>query len=130
MSAMLLEESVSQDADTGEIVREFVLTEPFWCYATGIVASGKDTPGTYERFASMGLYSSTDMVRMYTSGSIPKSAKVTWIVDSTGQAFAEDGGDPTIYDANGSTPVVDAYGRIMEYVTMLTRSEVQDASQL
>jgi hypothetical protein len=130
MSAMLRTEEVEQDPDTGELVRSYALTNPFWCYASAIVASGKDAPGVFEKYGSMGFYSSSDMLRMYTAGSIPKSAQVTWIVDSTGHLFAEDDGNPTIYDSNGSSPVVDAYGRIVEYVSFLTRSEVQDVEGL
>lgn len=129
MSACLLMEAVSQDPDSGEFVRSYQLSDPFSCYASGISASGKDFPGVYEKFSSMGLYSSSDFIRMYTRGAIQKSALVTWVADASGQVWAEDEtGLPTIFESNGSVPIVSATGYIMEYVTMLSRAEVQDAS--
>lgn len=128
MTATLFTEQFSQDPDTGEFERGYVRGSVMKCYAAGIAASGKDTPGTYENFSGMGVYSSTDFVRVYSPSQIPKDAKVSFITDSLGKVFSEDDGAPTIYDSNGSTPIVSATGRIMEYVSMLSRSEVQDVT--
>ena len=130
MQAALYVVATTQDPDTGEFNREYVLEETIPCYATAIAASGKDVPGVYEEYYMSGRYKSTDFVRIYTNNEIPKQFKVSRITTSDGTMFTEDTGLPTIYDSNGSVPVVGATGNLMEYVTMLSRSEVQDGSIL
>jgi hypothetical protein len=128
MSATLFLEETSQDEDSGEIVREYVQNGTIKCFASGIAASGKDVPGTFEQFSGQGIYSSTDYIRIYSGSPLPKDCKVSYVTDSEGTMWTEDDETPTIFDSNGSTPVVGAGGRIMEYVGMLVRSEVQDGS--
>lgn len=128
MSASLFSEVLTQDPDSGEFQRGYSFEEVVPCYASGIAASGKDTPGTFESYSSQGIYSATDLLRVYTANPIPKEFKVSLIKDSKGTMWREDDGEPTIFDSNGSVPVVNAKGRIVEYVSMLTRAEVQDGS--
>jgi hypothetical protein len=128
MSASLYSEVLTQDPDSGEFQRGYSFEEKIRCYAAGIAASGKDQPGTYESYSSAGVYGSTDFVRIYTAAPIPKEYKLSLLTDSKGTLWTEDDGEPTIFDSNGSVPVVGAKGRIMEYVTMLSRAEVQDGS--
>lgn len=130
MTATLYSEDFVQNSESGEFSRTYSDEGQVSCYAAGVVASGKDVPGTFEEYTRTGFYSSTDMVRMYTSSPIPKDYKVSKITDANGVMWTEDHGDPTIFDSNGSTPVVSARGAILEYVSMLTRSEVQDVSIL
>jgi len=129
MTAVLYAEETVQNEDTGGISRTYTEAGRIKCYATGIAASGKDVPGTYEGFSGQGIYSSSDLIRMYTAQPIPKEYKVSYVRDIEGTLWEEDGnGYPTIFDSNGSTPIVSAGGRIIEYVSLLTRSEVQDVS--
>jgi hypothetical protein len=128
MSAALYSEVLTQNPDSGEFARGYSFEENISCYAAGIAASGKDTPGTYENFSGQGIYSSTDFLRVYTRYPIDKSYKVSLVQDARGTMWREDDGEPTIYDSNGSVPIVGADGIIVEYVTMLTRAEVQDGS--
>jgi hypothetical protein len=65
---------------------------------------------------------------MYTKTPISKVYKLSLLKDANGTLWTEDDGEPTIFDSNGSVPVVGADGKIVEYVTMLTRAEVQDGS--
>jgi hypothetical protein len=128
MNASLFSEALGQDPDSGEFQRGYVFEGRIKCYAAGIAASGKDTPGTFESYTSQGIYSASDLVRIYTADPIPKAFKVSSIQDAKGVMWREDDDEPTIFDSNGSVPIVNAKGRIVEYVTMLTRSEVQDGS--
>jgi hypothetical protein len=130
MTAKVYLQQTSQDFDTGEFVRSYSSPRTVKCYASGIVASGKDVPGVFEMFSRKGEYSSTDFVRIITVSPLDKQAIVSFITSSNGIMWTEDSGVPTVFDANGSVPVVDASGRVVEYVTMLTRSEVQDAQNL
>jgi hypothetical protein len=130
MTATLYLEETSQDENSGEIVREYVQNGTIPCFASGIAASGKDMPGTFEQFSGQGIYSSTDYVRINTPSPLPKNCKISKVTDVKGTMWTEDDGIPTIFDSNGSTPVVGAGGRIMEYVGMLVRAEVQDDSIL
>jgi hypothetical protein len=128
MSVAVYSEVLTQDPDTGEFVRGYSFEENLKCYAAGIAASGKDTPGTYENYSGGGVYSATDFIRMYTRNTVSKEYKLSLLKDANGVMWREDDGEPTIFDSNGSVPVVGADGKIIEYVTMLTRSEVQDGS--
>jgi hypothetical protein len=128
MRATLFSEALTQDLNTGEFVRGYSSLGVIRCYAAGIAASGKDTPGTYENFSGQGAYSSTDYLRMYTAFTVPKDYKVSFVTDASGILWREDDGEPTIYDSNGSAPVVNAQGKIVEYISMLSRAEVQDGS--
>lgn len=132
MTATLYVQTATQDPDTGEFNREYVEEQVIRCYATNIAASGKDQPGTYENFYGSGIYRSTDFVRIYSADPIPKDFKVSKVITADGVLFAEDDNDgfPTIYDSNGSVLVPDASGRAKEYVTLLSRSEVQDGGIL
>lgn len=130
MRVSVYEEVLAQDPDSGEFERGYELDERIRCYASGIAASGKDTPGTYENYSSQGIYSASDFVRVYSGSPLPKAAKLSLLTDANGVVWREDDGVPTIFDSNGSTAVVGADGRIVEYVSMITRSEVQDGSIL
>jgi hypothetical protein len=130
MTANVYLTSTAQNADTGEFERTSSFLEKIKCFASGIAASGKDVPGTFENFNRRGEYSATDYVRIWSMVPIDKQATVSFVTDSAGTIWAEDNGDPTIFDSNGSVPIVNASGKIVEYITMLTRSEVQDVSGL
>jgi hypothetical protein len=130
MTAGLYVLDTVQDPDTGEFNREYVLEGTIACYAAAIAASGKDQPGVYEEFYASGRYKATDFIRIYSRNSIPKQFKVAKLTTSDGIVFTEDDGVPTIYDSNGSVPLVGANGKLVEYITMLSRSEVQDGSIL
>jgi hypothetical protein len=130
MTARLYDAITVQNPDTGEFERTYGLLGTIKCYASGIAASGKDVPGTFESFNRQGEYSSTDYVRIVTRAPVEKDNIVSFIKSANGVMWEEDDGTPTIYDSNGSAPIVDASGNIVEYVTMLTRSEVQDVERL
>jgi hypothetical protein len=113
-----------QDEDTGEIVSSWAYVKTISCFAWGVTASGKDLPGTFEYFDKK--YAQTDIIRMLTGSEIHKDWRamsirnddsIIWVEDTTGQ--------PTLFDARGSVPVVDPFGNVVEYSTMLTRAEVQ-----
>jgi hypothetical protein len=130
MTASVYLMSTVQNFDTGELERTYSFLEKIKCFASGIAASGKDVPGTFESFNRRGEYSVTDYVRVWSSAPIDKQAVISFVTDSAGTLWTEDNGDPTIFDSNGSVPIVNASGRIVEYLTMLTRSEVQDVTGL
>ena len=130
MTARLYDSMTVQNPDTGEFERSHDLLGTIRCYASGIAASGKDVPGTFELFNRKGEYSSTDYVRLVTRAPVDKDQIISFIKSANGIMWTEDDGTPTIFDSNGSVPIVDASGNIVEYVTMLTRSEVQDVERL
>jgi hypothetical protein len=130
MTAKVYAVSTVQNFDTGELERTYSILNTVKCFAAGIAASGKDVPGTFEMFNRRGEYSVTDYIRIWTSVPIDKQFVVSFVTDSNGTMWTEDNGDPTIFDSNGSVPIVNASGRIVEYLTMLTRSEVQDVEGL
>jgi hypothetical protein len=130
MRASIYDSVTSQNEDTGEFERAYELVGSIKCYAAGVVASGKDVPGTFENFSRKGEYSSTDYVRIWSSGPISKQSVVSFVTDAAGTTWSEDDGTPTVFDSNGSVPIVNASGRTVEYLTMLTRSEVQDVQGL
>jgi hypothetical protein len=130
MKVSIYDAVTAQNEETGEFERSYVSVGVIRCFAAGIAASGKDVPGTFELFNRRGEYSSTDYIRIWSGSPISKQSVVSFVTDSKGTVWAEDDGTPTMFDSNGSVPIVNASGRIVEYLTMLTRSEVQDVTGL
>lgn len=110
------------DPDTPELTS-------FRCLARGIIDGGIRVAGTTERFSE--IYENVDYVRMWLPGNIRISRRdrITNIRDVRGNIIwveeEEPSSPPTIFNVVGVTPIVDPFGRLIEYQTLLERVQIQ-----
>ena len=123
----VMELNISQNYQTGEIVREWVVAETLGCLAKTIITdtgSNRDSGTDFKKgFTEMGK------IKLKTGNKISSRKKVTNIRNAVDQVvlFSENKIDdsPTVYDVQGSVPVFDPFGNIVYYDTLLYRSDVQ-----
>lgn len=126
-----------QDPDSGAIVKVWVEddpdvpndlgTEDFACEARAFISSGFTGNGTAERWQDS-TYMFTDVLRIkYSRTTVLKlSDRVTNITDASGNIiYLEENGEPTVYNVDGTNPVLDPFGNLIEYTAFLSRAEVQ-----
>jgi hypothetical protein len=130
-----------QDPDSGEIYDEFVPTPAntvgpaaqydIQCYARGYTDLGfrssanRETylKGDYNvfeaieftfpaKYKAIGRQSYITNIRMTN-----RPDQVLWIEEETGL--------PTVFQVGGVTPVIDPFGKLREWVSVLTRAEIQ-----
>jgi hypothetical protein len=119
----------SQDANSGEIKRKWIYTETIPCLAKSIISSGVRSPSNDKTVDSR--YMVEEILKVMTLVKLPRNAKITNVRDLNSQILweeAEISGNPaTIFDIVGSTPIIDAFGQILEYETTIQRSDIQNA---
>lgn len=130
-----------QDEDSGEITTQFVpSTTPLApgvtdiqhqyempCYARGYTDLGFRSSANRENYLK-GDYSILEMVEIdfparYTLNrqslitNIRQGERILWMEEETGQ--------PTVFEVQGVTPVLDPFGRLVGNKTVVTRSPIQ-----
>lgn len=126
----IMELNISQNYQTGEIVRQWVVADTIGCLAKTIVT---DTGSSRDAGSNFGKsFKEHGHIKLKTGSKISSRKKVTNIRNATDQVvlFSENKIDdrPTVYDVQGSVPVFDPFGNIVYYDTLLYRSDVQDGN--
>lgn len=134
MTADLYTPTVTQDANTGAVQKTWVKTSTIDCLAKGVVRSGiGDNSNTVEVKNYLNVISG--LVKLRSKTAIDSSVRVTSIkndieviwkesgLTGIGSAGGVDGA--TIFEARGSTPIMDHLGHIIEYETILQRQDIQ-----
>lgn len=120
---------IDQDANSGEIKRQWIYTETLPCLAKSIISSGVRSPSNDKTIDSN--YKVEEILKIMTLVKLPRNAKISKIRDLNNQILweeAEISGNPaTIFDIVGSTPIIDGFGQILEYETTIQRSDIQNA---
>jgi hypothetical protein len=118
-----------RDENTGEIKREWLYAETVPCLAKSIISSGVRTPSNDRTIDNR--YVIEEIIKINTVEKLSRNSKITNIRDLKGQVLWEEAevlnNPPTMFSIVGSTPIVDAFGQILEYETTLQRSEIQNA---
>ena len=118
-----------RDENTGEIKREWLYAETVSCLAKSIISSGVRTPSNDRTIDNR--YIIAEIIKINTVEKLSRNSKITNIRDLKGQVLWEEAevlnNPPTMFSIVGSTPIVDAFGQILEYETTLQRSEIQNA---
>jgi hypothetical protein len=118
-----------RDENTGEIKREWLYAETVSCLAKSIISSGVRTPSNDRTIDNR--YIIEEIIKINTVEKLSRNSKITNIRDLKGQVLWEEAevlnNPPTMFSIVGSTPIVDAFGQILEYETTLQRSEIQNA---
>jgi hypothetical protein len=118
-----------RDENTGEIKRQWIYAETISCLAKSIISSGVRTPSNDRTIDNR--YIIEEIIKINTVEKLSRNSKITNIRDLNGLVLWEEAevlnNPPTMFSIVGSTPIVDAFGQILEYETTLQRSEIQDA---
>lgn len=132
MKADIYEFESSQDSNTGAIIKTWAKKETIACLAKGIV---RDTLSAGANSVDLKNYliAVNNIVKIRTSSPISSSYRVLNIRNSDGIIWKEsdninsEGGfeGSTIFEARGSTPILDFTGKVIEYEVMLQRQEIQ-----
>ena len=124
---------ITQD-DTGAAQKIWIFEKTVICRARGILRKGvgeNSTSFDINNYVNI----MNDLVKMRTSEPIPSDRRVTSLRNdnqviylenldpSTEGGLSSDGS--TIFEPRGSTPIINFNGSLLEYETVLMRSEVQ-----
>lgn len=113
--------------DTNETERTWKYLKTIRAYVFPYLEGGLRGMGTSESFGDR--YINSDYLRVKTSEELDKRWRITNIRNAeTGKVIYQEhvNGDPTIYNVDGSIPVVNPLsGEIDEWVTSISRAEIQ-----
>lgn len=121
----------TKDALTGQIVYKWQLWKTVDCLVSPFVSTSFKAQGTTEIFGDE--YQKQSFLKMLTKENIGRNAQVTNIRQkATGEiVYCEielRGAPATWYNSNGSSPVLDPYGRVVEWDTLIHRAQEQGES--
>lgn len=126
----IMELNISQNYQTGEIVREWVVAETIQCFAKAIITADASNTDTGKVFTK--TFKQKQSIKLKSTYKISSRKKITNVRNAANQVvlFSEDKIDdsPTVYDVEASSPVFDPFGNIVYYETLLYRSDVQDGN--
>jgi len=113
---------------SGQMIISWIFEKTINCFAEIIADGGIKNAGTTEKFDVR--YENVDWVKFTSSISLRRSDRVTNIrnADTNEIVWKEEeikGKPGTWFNSNGSAPITDPFGRVVEYKTLLKRAEVQ-----
>jgi hypothetical protein len=118
-----------QDADTKELIKKWQYINTIPCLAKSIISSGVRSPANDTDISK--LFIIEEIIKIRTKDKLSRKWKIFNIRDEHNLTLWEEaeipGSPPTFFDIVGSTPILDATGRLIEFETTLQRSEVQNA---
>jgi hypothetical protein len=119
---------VSQDENTGALVKKwgYKSTEP--CLARGYISETGRTGGSSEKTGER--YENTERIIIETKYKTSKTQRITNIRNDRDEVIwfeliSNNYDTPTIFDVMGVTPVLDPFGQILSFNISAKRSEVQ-----
>lgn len=117
-----------QDANTGEISKEWHFERTVPCYAKGIISnSASRTTGDRQQFNSK--YIDTQYVEIRCTEKLSLREKITNIRTEHGVVIWTElnfpTNTPTVFEVIGTTPMTDPFGDVLAWNTTIKRSENQ-----
>lgn len=127
MTADIYVPTATQDENSGVIKKTWEKSGTIKCLARTII---RDT--TSKNSASLSqaeIYiKSINTIKLRTKNPIDTSSRIANISNSSGAIWSETSGGvdgSTIFEPQGSTPLLDHNGQVIEYETILERLEIQ-----
>jgi hypothetical protein len=118
----------SQDANTGAIKKEWQFYKTVDCHAKGIISNSATTRGSDKQVMNT-RYSNEQLVQARTAEKISIRDKITNVRDSKDNVIWTEldypTETPTVFEAIGTTPLTDPFGRVIGFSITLKRSENQ-----
>lgn len=113
---------------SGQITRKWTVLKTVECVVTAFSSTSFKTQATSEKFGA--LYTEQGYLKMLTPTNIGRSVQVTNIRQkSNGEVVYKEielkDTPPTWYNCNGSSPVLDPFGRIIQFDSLILRAETQ-----
>lgn len=113
--------------NTGDISYKWQLWKTVDCLVTPFPSNSMRTQGTTEVFGAK--YMDENFLQMYTNENVGRNVQITNIRQRNGTVVYFEaelrGTPPTWYNSNGSSPLLDAFGRVIEWNTFIHRAESQ-----
>jgi len=136
-----------QDPDSGAFERHWVLATNlgadgivsgddatsvvFPCRAKGFTDGGMRSVGTTERWSTRGFVQTIDTIQLKFPANfiLGDRDRITNIKDKrTGRVlWTEENGAASVFEATGTTPIIDPFGNVIENSALLNRAQVQAA---
>lgn len=117
-----------QDPNTGAIKREWSYYKTVNCHVKGVISNSATTRSS-DRQTFNNKYTNEQLIQVRTIDKLTGREKVTNIKDSTGQIIWTEldypTETPTVFEVVGTTPMMDALGRVIGYSSNMKRSENQ-----
>jgi len=118
----------TKDETTGQIIYKWQLWKTIDCLVSPFTSTSFKAQGTNELFDE--IYLKQSYLKMLTSENLGRNVQITNIRDKkTGDPVYYEielrNSPPTWYNSNGSSPVLDPFGRIIQWDTLITRAEQQ-----
>jgi hypothetical protein len=135
MNADVYIQQNTQDPNTGEITRAWIFYQNIQCRIEPVKARGASTRTDNKTFGSSGdeEYNEKFQLKMYGQNLLSKRWRIQNIRTNHGQpVFIEidrSGNPDTIFEVMSSHAVLDPFGTVSYYVSVLLRTELQDDSQ-
>lgn len=113
---------------SGQQVQKWIKEKTIVCFAQAVTEGGLRSIGTTEKLDTK--YYNVDWVKVLSPQSLRRGDRVTNIrrFGTNTPIWVEEelkGSPATWFNANGSAPITDFSGRVVEYQTLIQRSEVQ-----
>lgn len=128
MTADIYVKSVTQSASgSGFLKGSWAKDHSITCYATSIQTDAVSDSGSGKKFNAE--YDEYDFIKIHTGERLNKRQRVTNIRAANGNAIwvdEERGGDPTIFEVQGVTALLDPFGEVIQYEVLAKRVEVQN----
>lgn len=116
------------DDRTGQVESKWKLWKTVDCLVTPFTSTSFKAQGTTEVFDD--FYEKQSYLKMLTKENIGRNVQITNIRSKeTGEVIYVEvelrDSPPTWYNSNGSSPVLDPFGRVVEWDTLIQRAEEQ-----
>lgn len=125
MTMIVRDQSISQNASTGQVDREWPLStqRTISCQARQIPTRRNLGIGS-ESFGNK--YENRVNVVIRCAARVDESARIYGIFDSSGTAmWLSRDGHPMVFDVKGAIPMTDAFGQVISYEIEASGAEVQ-----
>ncbi len=119
----------TQNADTGEIKKEWTYYKTIPCHTKGIISNSSSSAkaGNQQSFGVQ--YNNEQILQIRTTEKLTYRAKLTNIKDPNGKVLWAEINfpteTPTVFEVIGITPVTDPFGFVVGYNNTVKRSENQ-----
>jgi hypothetical protein len=127
MTADILEATVTQDPKTFQLKREYAVCETIKCYAESILTDSASDVASGKKFADE--FSEYELINIKTGKFLSKRLRLTNIRGVDGEIIWPQGERPDrsmVFEVQGCKPILDPFGRVLEYQVMAKRVEIQD----
>lgn len=127
MTADILTPAVTQDPKTFQMKRTYTVAETIKCYAESILTDSASDVASGKRSADE--YTEYDVINIKVGKYLSKRLRISNIRSVDGDILFPQGERPEfseMFEVQGCKPILDPFGRVLEYQVMAKRVEIQN----